>query len=85
MVVAASWSVSLSPMLFSLVVLGVSLPSEYLSLLSLGAAGSDLRLSLVVKSVFQGEELGSTALGRGVEMESWNQQREGVRRWEGGS
>ena len=67
MVVTASWSVLLSALLFSLVVLEVSLPSVSLSLLSLGVAGSDLCLSLV-KSVFQGEELGGTALGWGVEM-----------------
>ena len=59
----------LSALLRSLVVLDVSLPSESLSFLSLGVAGSDLRLSLVVKLVFQGEELGGTAPGRGGEME----------------
>ena len=67
MAAAASWSV-LSALLLSLVVLGVSLPSVSLSLLSLGVAGSDLRLPLVVKLVFHGEELGGTALWRGGEM-----------------
>ena len=66
-VAAASWSV-LSALLLSLVVLGVSLPLLSLSFLSLGVAGSDLRLPLVVMLVFQGEELGGTASGRGGEM-----------------
>ena len=48
--------------------LDVSLPSVSLSFLSLGAAGSDLCLPLVVKLVFQGEELGGTAPWRGGEM-----------------
>ena len=59
-VAVASWSV-LFALLLSLVVLDVSLPSVSLSFLSLGVAGSD-------KLVFQGEELGGTALGRGGEM-----------------
>ena len=63
MAAAASWSV-LSALLLSLVVLDVSLPSVSLSFLSLGVAGSDLRLPLVVKLVFQGEKLGGTAWGR---------------------
>ena len=60
----------LSGLLLSLVVLDVSLPSVSLSFLSLGVAGSDLRLPLVVKLdlVFQGEELGGTAPWRGGEM-----------------
>ena len=68
MVAAASWSV-LSALLLSLVVLDVSLPSVSLSFLFLGAAGSDLRLPLVVKLLFQGEELWGTAPGRGGKME----------------
>ena len=66
-VVVASWSV-LSALLLSLVVLDVSLPSVSLSFLSLGVAGSDLRLPFVVKLVFQGEELGGTAPWMGGEM-----------------
>ena len=67
MAAAASWSV-LSALLLSLVVLDVSPPSVSLSFLSLGVAGSDLRLPLVVMLVFQGEELGGTAPWRGGEM-----------------
>ena len=78
MAAAASWSV-LSALLLSLVVLGVSLPSVSLSFLSLGVAGSDLRLPLVVKLVFQGEELGGTAPGRSWSAgEGWRDGRVGV-------
>ena len=68
-VAVASWSV-LSALLLSLVVLDVKLPSVSLSFLSLGVAGSDLCLPLVVKLdlVFQGEELGGTAPWMGGEM-----------------
>ena len=66
-VAVASWSV-LSALPLSLVVLDVSLPSVSLSFLSFGVAGSDLRLPLVAKLVFQGEELGGTAPWRGGEM-----------------
>ena len=86
-VAVASWSV-LSALLLLLVVLDVSLSSVSLSFLSLGVAGSDLRLPLVVKLdlVFQGEEPGGTAPWRGGETGELESAGGGggVRRWEGG-
>ena len=63
----------LSALLLLLVVLDVSLSSVSLPFLSLGVAGSDLRLPLVVKLVFQGEEPG----------EGWRDGRVGVSKGKG--
>ena len=76
-VAVASWSV-LSVLLLLLVALDVSLSSVSLPFLSLGVAGSDLRLPLVVEFVFQGEEPQGYSAGEG-----WRDGRVGVSRGKG--